>query len=243
MFCSVITITKNNIAGLKATGTSIAAQTVNDYEWILIDGQSEDGTKEFLETTKAHWISEEDEGLYDAMNKGIERASGDYIVFLNAGDTFADAQILEHIQEIVRQTPYDFVYGDSFEREKIGLHRKPAKKFTNTPKFMFTHHQSMVYRRAVLEGLRYDLSYKIAADYKFTYQFLQRSKNAYYCPKPICIFESGGVSQTQANLGRREQFQIRESLNICPPYENKIIYIVQSLRWFTRRFAPFLYWR
>lgn len=244
MLLSIITVTKNNLAGLKTTEQSLKIQTNKDYEWIIIDGNSTDGTQEFLATTNAQWISQPDDGIYDAMNKGITRAQGDYVIFLNAGDALATQDTVEHILQTALEQNSDFLFGDSFERETSGaLHKKPVKKFTNTPKFMFTHHQSMIYRRGIIEDLRYDTNYKIAADYKFTYEFLQRSKTAYYIPKPICIFESGGVSQTEATTGRQEQFKIREALNICTEGENKIIYAVQSLRWAVRRFVPFLYWR
>jgi len=244
MFLSIVTVTKNNLVGLKATYKSLQDQSNIDFEWIVIDGLSNDGTQEFLQSTNAIAVSEADQGIYDAMNKGIDRAQGDYILFLNAGDTLATAFTIAHIKNTATEKDYDFIFGDSFEKETNGaLHKKPAKKFTNIPKFMFTHHQAMIYKRATLQDLRYDLSYKIAADYKFTYEFLQRSKNAYYISKPICIFESGGISQTNATLGRQEQFQIRKALNICTEGENKLIYFVQSLRWAVRRFLPFLYWR
>ncbi|MEM9470254.1 MAG: glycosyltransferase, partial [Pseudomonadota bacterium] len=99
-YFSIITVTKNNFEGLKQTAFSIDAQRHeewSDFEWIVIDGNSEDGTQDFLKKTKALWFSQPDHGLYDAMNKGLDRANGIYVLFMNAGDIFADNNTLEVI--------------------------------------------------------------------------------------------------------------------------------------------------
>lgn len=105
---------------------------------------------------------------------------------------------------------------------------------------MFTHHQAMLYRRTALGDLRYDLRYKIAADYDFTIRFLQRAENILYCPFPICLFENGGISQLEALRGRREQFYIRKEAGQNLP-GNIFIFAAQTLNLFLRRKCPRLY--
>ena len=80
---TIITITKDNAAGLQKTWKSLMSQTCTDYEWIVIDGNSSDGTKSLLKSTDAKWVSEPDNGIYDAMNKGIDKAKGDWLLFLS----------------------------------------------------------------------------------------------------------------------------------------------------------------
>src|SRR5690606_1825584 len=98
----LITVTKDNLFGLQVTAQSIQAQSEKDYEWIVIDGASTDGTQDYLQSAPAAWISETDRGIYDAMNKGIERATGRYVLFLNAGDMLSDPDILSTLARIIR---------------------------------------------------------------------------------------------------------------------------------------------
>src|SRR5690606_20843675 len=106
-----------------------------------------------------------------------------------------------------------------------------------------THHQAMLYRRAVVGSVRYDTSLKIAADYKFTLQFLAAARNVHYCPFPLCRFEPGGVSQIRARLGRQEQYAGRRELEACAPAPNMLSTTAQFLSLRLRRSMPGLYWR
>ena len=105
-------MTYNNISGPRPTGVSLNAQRCRDFEWIIVDGGSRDGTAAFLKDYPDA-ISEPDNGLYDAMNKGTARARGEYLLFLNAHDTLADSETLEKIQ--AQAYAVDFIYGDSLE--------------------------------------------------------------------------------------------------------------------------------
>ncbi len=235
---SIVTITKNNLAGLRSTAQSVQGQSSHDYEWIIIDGNSTDGTKEYLRSSPAQWISENDLGLYDAMNKGIDRARGQYILFLNAGDTLADMDILSLIAKAANAEQPDFIYGDALETG--GLYKK-ARSHTKISRGMFTHHQAMIYKRAPIQDLRFDNTLKIAADYGFTARFLKTSEKIHYTPCAICIFEHGGISQKNRKLGRREQYKIRKNMHICSATENILIYIVQSAAAFLNQINLALY--
>lgn len=232
---SIITVTRNNLPGLRRTADSLSAQTSRDYEWIVIDGASTDGTTAWLAATNAQWLSEPDTGIYDAMNKGIARATGTYILFLNAGDVLADNTILADAAAL----DADFIYGDGREGATIKrAHSHRARLWG-----MFTYHQSMLYRRAVLGDLRYDTRYRIAADYKFTAEFLGRAAHALYWPRVICDFEPGGLSQTSAAAGRHEMAQIRAELRLCPAPVGLLITAAHAALWGLRTRFPSIYSR
>ena len=186
---SVVTITKNNPDGLARTEKSLKDQIFIDYDWIIIDGDKDP-----------------DNGIYDAMNKGIKRSKGDYVIFMNAGDIFSAPDILD----IIAKYDADFIYGNSLGKQ--------SKHYSRLPYGMITHHQAMVYRRDILKHLSYDERYPIAADYKLTLQFINLSYCILYINKVFCVFESGGVSEKNAKQGRMEQIQIRQELGIKAPF-------------------------
>ena len=172
---SIITVTKDNLHGFQATQQSIEMQSFKKYEWVVIDGDSTDGTKDHLPHDA---VSEPDKGIYDAMNKGIECSEGDYLIFLNGGDSFADADILSTLAKVIKAERPDFIYGDALE----GGFYKKARAHKKLDWGMFTHHQAMVYRRAAVGELRYDTGLKIAADYCFTMMFLKGVQKIHYLP-------------------------------------------------------------
>ena len=241
MFFSIITVTRNHLKGLKTTATSLAQENHDLFEWIVIDGASTDGTPEYLASTNAQWISEPDNGIYDAMNKGLSRATGDYVLFLNAGDTLALPHTLETLADLLRPRPVqpNLIYGDAFEDNVI----KTARLHETINQGLFTHHQSIFYRRTIINDLRYDQRFNIAADYKFTAQFLKNCQDVLYWPRPVCQFEPGGISQQQAFKGRMQQSLIRRELRMTLPIEEIMIVAQQTAAYTLRRIAPGLYWR
>ena len=241
---SIVTVTRDNLPGLKRTHDSLKAQTFHDFEWVVIDGASGDGTPDYLRTTDAAWVSEPDSGLYDAMNKGLGKAAGDHIIFMNAGDLFAAPDVLDKIKSAIAAVRPAFIYGDALE-ERPGQPPalKPARAHDKIAEGMFTHHQAMIYRRDVIGDLRFDTAYAIGADYKFTAQFLSKSGKILRLDFPVCLFEAGGVSQRRARQGRSEQFRIRRELALCREIENVRIYAAQTAIMFLRRLSPGLYWK
>ncbi len=242
---TIVTVTKNNLKGLKRTHKSLGAQTCRDFEWIVVDGASKDGTKDYLATTKAIWTSAPDKSLYHAMNKAIPEASGDYILFLNAGDLLAAPWVLDRLAKSLqglKKAP-DFIYGDALETRQ---HASPAPKKARSHKRyrrgMFTHHQAMLYSRKRLGRLRFNPNYRIAADYDLTCRFLRLKKiRSLYIPLEICLYESGGLSQQHAERGRKEQAAIREKLGLCHPVMNAAITALQRAAWDVRQKYPKLY--
>lgn len=235
---SIITITLNNLEGLRKTHNSIKNLREDDFEWIIIDGASTDGTIKFLNDLNIPHISESDKGLYDAMNKGIDNAHGDYLIFMNAGDCFANADALSAINT---SHTLDFIYGDALEVLEGQQITKKSRAHDKITQGMITHHQSMIYRRDAIGDQRYNLTYKIAADYDFTYRFIKRVKNIAYHPAPICIFESGGLSERNAAQGRKEQYKIRKNLKVAF-FQNAKTYLQQMMIYKLRCLSPRLYW-
>ncbi len=249
---TVVTITRNNIQGLTKTFDSIQKQEFTDFEWLVIDGDSTDKSTDFLKqqkNDKSHeflirYTSDTDDGIYDAMNKGVKYAYGHYIIFMNAGDQFANPSTLKSIATHTEKQP-DFIYGDALET--IKNRKKPivkkAYKHEKLPWGMFTHHQAMIYNNHKLKELNihYSQLYTIASDYDFTARYLAKAEKVIYTPKPICIFEHGGVSQQNAHKGRREQFLIREKLDMVSITENVLIFVTQTLSWTLKKHAPWLY--
>ena len=239
---SIITVTLNNLTGLKKTLNSIKPQTFQDYEWLIIDGASTDGTCKFLSTHNIPYISEKDNGIYDAMNKGVKHANGQYIIFLNAGDMLEGEHTLQEVAERTKEEAYDFLYGDSIENIQGKILFKRSKSHHNITQNMFTHHQAMIYNRDIIQELKYDETYDIAADYDFTWQTIERSQKFLYLPFPICMFEAGGISQQQVLKGRIEQFKIRKTHHVSM-LKNITIFIAQTGAYLLRYFCPKIYWR
>ncbi|GIP05298.1 colanic acid biosynthesis glycosyltransferase WcaE [Paenibacillus lautus] len=216
VFLSVVTVCRNNLQGLIKTWQSVKSQSCS-LEWIVVDGNSDDGTLAFLqniEDERVSFVSEPDQGIYDAMNKGLECCNGQYVVFMNSGDRFYDDTIGERLrmQAIQHHLP-DLLYGDALEEARSGeLLYKTARSHKRMWYGMFTHHQSMAFRRGSLSSIRYRLEYPIGADYALTAELLLQGGTAAYLRKPICIFEQGGISQTQHKQGQRDQWFIRKTI-------------------------------
>jgi len=234
-FFSVVTVTKNNLAGLEKTYQSLLCQTCEDYEWIVVDGASTDGSAEFITGKADKWTSAPDNGIYDAMNIGNNQHTGKYIIFMNAGDCFATPKTLDLIKQNAENSNMpDFIYGDAMEDNNL----KKARHHSKINHGMITHHQSMIYKSPIK---KYNLNYEIASDYDLTLSVIKNAKNILYIPEPLCLFESGGLSQQKVRQGRIEQFKIRKAhdTSLC---KNIFVFISQTMLYQLRRFFPKLYW-
>lgn len=244
---SIVTVTWNNLAGLRATLTSVAAQTYRDFEWIIADGASTDGTVEAATSAEfldAHFLSAPDEGLYDAMNKGLNQATGDYVIFMNGGDTFADEHVLAEVAALRQFGSADLIYGDAWEIDGEHSVFKPAFSHHTIPYTMFAHHQSIFYRRKAVRDLRYDLSYKIGADWVFTALILKHSKSVCRLRRAICRFERGGLSQSSnpkvlRQLHVERERALREIFNVPVPVARLLLGIKEAVESVRRRFPRF----
>lgn len=242
---SIITVTYNNLEGLKRTDESVQQLVGLDFEWIVIDGGSTDGTVEYLRHTKCsglRWMSEKDGGIYNAMNKGIALCSGEYCIFMNAGDVFAEPASASIIQsKLVTERP-NLLYGDSIESDGQEKHYKRARHPNWNHYVMFTHHQAIFYKTDKLREIRYDESYRFGADWVLTTQFLQL-ENFSQIQRPICIFERGGVSQRNDHRKElnKELWRIYRDAKRLPLPVASLFWLMKTQTNSFRSFAPRLY--
>lgn len=200
MSLNICTICFNDKEGLERTYNSILNQTVKPKKWIIIDGNSVDGSKFLLQKIRQEYsgtlniVSEDDNGVYDAMNKGLFLADIDsHILFLNSGDFLKDNNCIESILPILEANPLKVVYGHA--EYMLDKSNKKLFRRANKPSYIKyslpSVHQSIFYPSKLRESISYRLEYKISADYDFT---LRASKiyNLLRVDKTISVFETGG---------------------------------------------------
>lgn len=199
MLISIITVTYNNAKGLDSTIKSVVAQTNKNFEYIVVDGASSDDTLELIKNNAnviTKWVSEPDSGIYNAMNKGVRMASGDYCLFMNAGDMLFSPTTVEEIYK--EDLDADFIEG-RISFNTTGKLSNPTSKrtlFTYLYGINNNHQASLISRKLLLE-IPYDESYKIAADMKFNIGAII-CKNCSFktIDTVICNYEVGGRSAT-----------------------------------------------
>lgn len=202
---SVVTVCYNSLDMLKKTMQSVDSQTYSNFEYIIVDGNSTDGTPDYLKTyggkiTK--YISEPDKGIYDAMNKGVKMSEGDYVIFLNAGDLFADETTLQRIFD-GNTYDADVIYGDVIKNGKV----KPAEKPHNAHKMYFCH-QSCFTKLECLQQFPFDTKYKMSADFNFFKMLTLNGKTFKQLDIPVAIFDTTGVSNAKRSKGLKENIEV-----------------------------------
>jgi len=217
-FFSIITIVRNDLVGLKKTYESIISQKKKDFEWIVIDGASTDGCLEFIKLLQIEnfkWVSEPDEGIYDAMNKGIKLAQGKYINFLNAGDYLQESNILESVYEKIKNDliQTDLIFGGASLMMKNGIkyYRKP-KSIKFLPYGLPSIHQSTYYRTELLKDNYYNKEFKICGDYYLVCKLSLLNPHAIVIDTPLVAFSIGGVSYSEPLLLIRESMSIKKDI-------------------------------
>ncbi len=207
---SIITINYNNLDGLKRTVESVVNQTWQEFEYIVIDGGSTDGSAEYLECQNEHidyWISEPDKGIYNAMNKGIAKATGEYLLFLNSGDHLFSETVLQENHS--RITDYDLIY---FNIQNVGYNFSkiisyPGKLRFSDMFFGILSHQSTFIKRELFNkvGL-YDEKLKIVSDWKFMIVSLFKHHCSYFkVNETLSTFYLDGISTIMDNSTERNQ--------------------------------------
>ncbi len=213
---SIITVTWNAAESLAPTLQSVQRQTFSDYELLLIDGASTDGTLDVARQASIasmRVFSEPDNGLYDAMNKGIARAKGKYLIFLNAGDSFASETVLARLAQLAAANP-GVMYGQTqlvnAARDVVGHRHLTAPKRLTKASFvngMLVCHQAFVARRDLAP--QYDLGYKLSADYDWCIRVLKKSpSNVYAGEAPIISFLTEGMTARHHGKSLWERYRI-----------------------------------
>jgi len=213
---SIITVTWNAAEVITPTLESVQRQTNTDYEMLIIDGASTDRTLDIVRSmsiTSLRVFSEPDNGLYDAMNKGIARARGKYLIFLNAGDSFASDTVLARLAQLTAGNP-GVIYGQTqlvdSQRDVVGSRHLTAPRRLTANSFlkgMVVCHQAFVARRDLAP--EYDLSYKLSADYDWCIRVLKQSPvNAYAGHVPIISYLADGMTTRHHRASLWERYRI-----------------------------------
>ena len=226
---SIITINYNDKVGLERTLKSVINQTYCDFEYIVIDGGSTDGSKELIEKYNDkvnYWISEPDKGVYNAMNKGILKANGEYLLFLNSGDEFYTLNVLKENLKFIHT--HDLIY---FNINVIGEQDNFIKKYPSKISFSYLYNDTLPHPATFIKkhlyakiGL-YDENLKIVSDWKFFILALVKYNSTYqYVDAVFSIFYFDGISSRKENLeillAEREQVLKQEFPLIFNDYNN-----------------------
>jgi glycosyltransferase involved in cell wall biosynthesis len=255
---SFITVTFQAGNLLSETMQSILDQSYTDYEYLIIDGGSKDNTLAIIQSfsplfqekgISMQWISEPDHGIYDAMNKGITLAKGNYLWFLNAGDRLADNQVLSTIithcfPDPIRSQPEtswpDFIYGETQVTDNqgniLGNRRLKAPQnltWKHFRKGMLVCHQSMLVKRSMAPF--FDLSYRYSADFDWSIRCLQQAKCTCFVPRVFSLFMTGGTSTQQMKASLKERFHIMAHYYGWLPTTLHHIWFIARAGWFKLR--------
>lgn len=225
MRLSIITINRNNAAGLEKTMVSVASQSFKEFEYIVIDGASTDGSVEVVKKIAAEfahlkWVSEPDSGIYNAMNKGIRMASGDYIQILNSGDSLASNDVSERmLKALMKSGQPSIFYGNMIKSFPDGR-RLTDKSFAGqeiTMLGMYTgtlnHNPAYLRHDLFCKYGYYDESLKIVSDWKWYLQaIILGDEKPQYVDMDVTLFDMTGISETNKELDKAERKQVLESL-------------------------------
>jgi glycosyltransferase involved in cell wall biosynthesis len=211
---SVITVVYNNVRDIERTIQSVTKQTYKNIEYIIIDGGSTDGTLDVVRRNLAHvakLVSEPDKGIYDAMNKGLSMATGDYVLFMNSGDEIYGPDTVERIFNA--EPGADIYYGETEmynqKWQSLGKrrHKAPEKLTLSSFKYgMCVSHQAIYIKRAIAEP--YDLQYKLSADIDWILNALQKAEKVVNTRMYVAKYLVGGMSKKRHRQSLKERFEI-----------------------------------
>ncbi|WP_417336302.1 glycosyltransferase family 2 protein [Halobacteriovorax marinus] len=203
MKVSIVTVVWNNKDTIQRAIDSVLSQSYDDIEYIIIDGQSTDGTIDLVQSYGNKidkFVSEPDNGIYDAMNKGVSLASGDVVGILNSDDFYVDEFVIEKVLDAFKREGVDSVYADlSFINSKGSVVRTFCSKYFHIDRFAYgimpAHPTFFVKSKIYQKYGGYRKDYKLAADYEILIRFLYKKKiSSFYLPEVIVKMEMGGAS-------------------------------------------------
>jgi len=240
---TVITVVRNSVSLLEKTILSIINQTYRNIEYIIIDGDSNDGTIDIIKKYENKinlWISEPDKGIYDAMNKGASFANGEWINFMNSGDKFFNDSVVESIFKTDNHNQYDLIYGDSEYINNIGMsiHEK-ARNLNVIWKYMPFFHQSLFMRTGILKKYSLNIN-NFAADHELLYICYNEKLRFLKLDIIIASYIYGGESERRnIELTRCRWQAVR---NITPSVKVDLYYFYfinkQKIRNLLRKYLP-----
>ncbi|MBC7919807.1 MAG: glycosyltransferase [Ferruginibacter sp.] len=216
---SIITVAYNDAVNLEKTIQNVLSQTCGDFEYVIVDGGSKDGSVDVIKKYEDRidlWVSEKDKGICDAMNKGVLLAKGEYINFMNAGDSFYDARVLDNVREALLAEKVDILYGKVMKQssEKSELHYESGGEMSPQSFFMSIPicHQAAFAKRSLFSTLGlFDEKFPVAFDYAWFaryYHATQSFKKFRFIDKIIANYLDGGNSFIKKNQTDRERLAI-----------------------------------
>lgn len=237
MKITIITVCYNSAKTIKDTLESVLKQTYDNYEYLIIDGKSKDNTLDIVKSYgkkfngKLKYISEKDNGLYDAMNKGIKMSNGDIIGIINSDDVLANENVFQKIVDAFQENECDGTYSNLYilDEEKMEkVERKFIAKHGNYKLGWYPPHPTLYLKKEIYEkyGL-YNQEYKIAADYDFMIRIMKENVKLYYIKDVLVYMRSGGKS-TAGLKGYKKSFD--ESIKVLKHNKIKFPYIVNFIR-------------
>ncbi len=250
MQISVITVNLNNREGLERTIRSVVSQTIfSQTEYIVVDGGSKDGSVESVKSFGdkiSHWVSEPDRGIYHAMNKGIEMAKGEYLLFLNSGDVLYEEDTLLKVSKQLGS--HDIVYGDLIydRNSKLSLSRYPDRvTFDYLYQSYLPHPASFIKRETLVKLGVYDETYKICADWVFFMRAICRYSVSYlHIDQVISVYNTEGISaqvdQQETIKKERNHLLSSEFSAFIADYEDYHSLKSQLTRWEKKRLFRWL---
>ncbi|WP_455668384.1 glycosyltransferase family 2 protein [Phocaeicola sp.] len=243
---SVITVSYNAASTIEQTILSVINQTYSNIEYIIIDGGSTDGTVDIIKKYAdkiTYWVSEPDKGIYDAMNKGIVAATGEWINFMNSGDRFYSDNVLNSVfARIIKCNDADIIYGDRIaEFSFASFYQKPNMLSGMTSSFPIFHQATFVLRKLSNQNL-FNTSYSISADYDFFYKMYLKKKQFVYMNIPIAICEIGsGISTFRQNNLKRlteDEYIKKGRIGFCA---HLILVVIEKMRLYIRCVIMFVH--
>lgn len=243
---TIITVCYNSEKTICNTIESILNQTYQNIEYILIDGNSTDNTVNCIKkyeplflnkNIKYKWISEKDLGIYDAMNKGIDIATGDWINFMNSDDSFYRADVLKNLFSNINYKNIYVLYGSINNIEENLEYIKPPESVKNIWKHMVFCHQSSFVKSDLLKKYRFNTKYKICADFDLYFKLYNNSFKFYNTKHIIANYNSRGYSSKNATRMYKEKMKIVLSYK---KYNNYIIYCYHKFQIYSFKFKSYL---
>lgn len=212
---SVIVVSLNTKLDLIKTLNSIKKQKYQNYEIVIVDGKSEDGSIEEIKkrkNKKTKIIIEKDNGIYDAMNKGVKNANGKWIIFLNSGDIFYNSNILEKIYT-KKLNKYDVLFGDTSVKTKFMNYKLQSKNFSKDTILMPFCHQSTIVKNQILKRYNFSRKYNISSDFNFFLKIFHKKHSFYKLDFIISRITSNGISDSNRTEVYNENIKIIKSYN------------------------------
>ncbi|MGB5966192.1 MAG: glycosyltransferase family 2 protein [Sulfurimonadaceae bacterium] len=245
---SIVTVVFNGKDALKKTIDSVINQTYKNIEYILIDGASTDGTTDIIKQYENQIdirISEPDKGVYDAMNKGLKLASGEWVNFLNAGDTFFSNETINEIFNTKTQNEFKLIYGDWINVNNKGLKNYikslPYLNKRHLKRRLQMNHQSLFVKTKNIPN--YDLTYKIKADYQWIIDIVQNlhGNEILYLPKPLVKYDLEGLSATALLQNMKEYIYLtKRNFGIMQVIKNSDIYAKYYIKYCISKIKNFV---